>query len=95
MRSSGKSKRRGVENIGRAIARLAVLWLVIALAGGIFNDAGVHASEGGTLQLEGPQVRTELPQARVIVGSEDGQLQIVREVGEKTRSVSANGAVNP
>ena|GEM_PF-1102124 len=88
MRNFAENKRGGARRIGKAVARLVILWLVIALAGGMFSDAGVHASEGEALQLEGPQVETELPRARVIVGSEDGQLQIVREIGEKSRNMT-------
>jgi tetratricopeptide (TPR) repeat protein len=84
-----KKTQRGVGRIGRAVARLTILWLIIALAGGMFNDAGVHASEGETmLQLEAPQVKTDLPRARVIIGSDSGQLQVIRERGERSQHMS-------
>jgi tetratricopeptide (TPR) repeat protein len=89
VKDTRKNAPGGVARLGRAVTKLAILWLVIALAGGIFSDAGVHASEGETsLQLEAPQVRTELPRARVIIGSDSGQLQIVRERGEKSQQMT-------
>lgn len=89
MKNIANKDPNGVRRIGRAVARLAILWLVIALAGGMFSDAGVHASEGATmLQLEAPRVQTDLPRARVILGSDNGQLQIIRERGEKSQHMS-------
>ncbi len=89
MKNNTQKAPRGVRRLGRAIAKLTILWLLIALAGGAFNDSGVHASEGETtLQLEVPRVQTKLPRARVILGSDSGQLQIVRERGEKSQNMT-------